>query len=77
VAIALGFVGPLRDPVRNIWIVEFGIIACLLVIPWTLLFGGIRGIPFFWQLIDMSFGVFGIIPLWLVRRDILRLRGMN
>ena len=70
VAIALGFVGPLRDPVRNIWIVEFGIIACLLVIPWTLLFGGIRGIPFFWQLIDMSFGVFGIIPLWLVRRDI-------
>ena len=75
VAIAIAFVGVLRDPLRNIWVVNFGIIACLLVIPWTLIFGTIRGIPFFWQVIDMSFGVLGIVPLWLVRRDILRLSG--
>ena len=74
VAIALPFIGPLRDPVKNIWVVEFGIMACLLVIPWTLIFGVMRGIPFFWQLIDMSFGVFGLIPLWLVRTDTLRLQ---
>jgi hypothetical protein len=73
VAIAIAFVGVLRDPLRNIWVVNFGIIACLLVIPWTLTFGTIRGIPFFWQVIDMSFGVLGIVPLWLVRRDILEL----
>jgi hypothetical protein len=39
------------------------------------MFGSIREIPFFWQLIDMSFGVFGIIPLWLARRDILMISG--
>jgi hypothetical protein len=75
VAIAIAFVGVLRDPLRNIWVVNFGIITCLLVIPWTLFFGAIRGIPFFWQLIDMSFGILGIVPLWLVRRYILRFSG--
>ena len=73
VAIALAFVGPLRDPVKNVWVIEFGIIACLLVIPWTLIFGVIREIPFFWQLIDMSFGILGIIPLWLARQSVFRL----
>jgi len=46
-AIALACVGPLREPIRNIWIVEFGIMACLLVIPWTVFFGVLCGIPFF------------------------------
>ena len=73
VAIALAFLGPLRDPVKNIWIIEFGMIACLLVIPWTLIFGVIREIPFFWQLIDMSFGILGIIPLWVARQSVLKL----
>jgi hypothetical protein len=71
--IAVAFVGPLRDPVRNIWVVEFGMIACLMVLPLALICGPLRGIPFAWQLIDCSFGVFGIIPLAIVRRMILRL----
>ena len=74
-AIAIAFLGALRDPIRNIWIVEFGMLICILVIPWILIFGAIRDIPFFWQLIDMSFGVFGIVPLWLARRNILKLSG--
>ena len=73
VAIALAFIGPLRDPVKNIWVIEFGMIACLLVIPWTLIFGTMREIPFFWQLIDMFFGILGIIPLWVTRQSILKL----
>jgi hypothetical protein len=48
-------------------------IICVLVIPWALIFGSIREIPFYWTLIDMSFGVLGVIPLWLARRDILQL----
>lgn len=72
VVIAVAFIGPLRDPVKNVWVLEFGMIACLLIIPWSLIFGVIRGIPPFWTLIDISFGVFGIIPLWFVRRDILK-----
>lgn len=73
VVIAIAFIGPLRNPVKNIWVVEFGMIACLLILPWVLIFGPLRGIPLFWRLIDMSFGVFGIIPLWLIRREILKM----
>jgi hypothetical protein len=43
--IALVFIGALRDPVRNRWFFDFGLIACVLVIPFALLFGGVRGIP--------------------------------
>jgi len=71
--IAVAFIGPLRDPVRNIWIVQFGMIACVGVIPLALIAGAIRGIPLGWQFIDMSFGVFGIIPLIIVYRLIKRL----
>ena len=70
IVIAVAFIGPLRDPVRNIWVIEFGMIACALVIPLALIFGPLRGIPFFWRLIDCSFGVIGFIPLWIVRREI-------
>jgi hypothetical protein len=61
--IAVAFYGPYRDPVRNVWVIEFGMIACVGIIPLALICGPIRGIPFYWSLIDMSFGVFGIIPL--------------
>lgn len=73
IVIAIAFVGPLRDPVRNIWVVEFGLIACVLILPLALICGPLRGIPFFWQIVDCSFGVFGSVPLLLVRRDIVRL----
>jgi hypothetical protein len=68
-AIAIAFIGPLRDPVRNIWVIDFGIIACLLIIPYAFAFGSVRGIPIWWRLIDCSFGAFGLIPLLLARRS--------
>jgi hypothetical protein len=71
--IAVAFIGVLRDPVRNIWIVQFGMIACICVIPLAAIAGPIRGIPLGWELIDMSFGVIGIIPLIIVYRLIRRL----
>ena len=74
IVIAIAFLGPWKDPVRNIWVVEFGMIACILVIPLALICGPIRGIPFCWRLIDCSFGVFGIIPLFIVRKMILGLQ---
>jgi hypothetical protein len=64
-AIAIAFLGPLYDPARNIWVIKFGLITCLLVIPYALIFGYIREIPLFWRGIDMSFGVLGAIPLLL------------
>lgn len=72
VAIALAFMGAVRDPLKNVWVVEFGMLVCALVIPWALIFGWLRGIPPFWRAVDMSFGIFGFIPLWWVRRMILR-----
>lgn len=72
--IAVAFVGPLRDPVRNIWVIEFGLIACVLVIPLALICGLVRGIPLWWRLFDCAFGVFGIIPLCLIWRDIRHLQ---
>jgi hypothetical protein len=66
--IAIVFIGALRDPVRNRWLFDFGLIACTLVIPYAFVFGGLRGIPIWWRLIDCSFGIFGFIPLWFCRR---------
>ena len=71
--IAIVFIGAWRDPVRNNWLFDFGLIACALVIPYALICGGVRGIPIWWRLIDCSFGVFGAIPLWVCRRDSRRL----
>jgi hypothetical protein len=62
-AIAVFFVGPLREPTRHDWVLVSGIIACAGVIPLALICGPLRGIPFSWRLIDCSFGVFGAIPL--------------
>jgi hypothetical protein len=50
--IALVFVGALRHPLRNAWVFMFGMIASVLVLPWALLFGELRGIPIYWRMID-------------------------
>ena len=71
--LALLFIGPLRNPVRNRWVIEFGMIACLLIIPFALVAGYYRGIPFWWRLIDCSFGVIGFIPLFICLRKINQL----
>lgn len=75
--LALLFIGPLRDPVRNKWVIEFGIIACLLIIPFALLAGHFRGIPFWWRLLDCSFGVAGLLPLLICYRKIKQLEIIN
>ncbi|WP_231966523.1 hypothetical protein [Terriglobus roseus] len=75
--IAVAFIGPWIDPVRNKWFVTFGLIACAGVIPLAIFAGAVRGIPFGWRLIDCSFGVFGSIPLLLVQRDIQSLEAMG
>ena len=61
--IAVFFIGAFIDPVRNVWILQAGIIACVLVVPLALIGGAVRQIPVGWRLIDCSFGVFGAIPL--------------
>ena len=67
-AIAVAFIGPYVDPVRNKWVITFGLIACAGVIPLALIAGEIRGVPLAWRLVDCSFGVVGCLPLLIVRR---------
>jgi hypothetical protein len=74
--LAVLFIGPLRDPVRNKWVIEFGMIACLLIIPFALIAGQFRGIPFWWRLIDCSFGVIGLIPLTICLKKIIKLESI-
>lgn len=73
IVIAVAFLGPLKDPVRNIWIIQFGMIACVMIIPLALIAGPSRGIPLFWQFIDCSFGVIGYIPLYICHNKIREL----
>ena len=71
--LAVLFVGPYRDPVRNKWVIDFGLFACAAVIPLALIAGPVRGIPLYWRLIDCSFGLLGAIPIYLARRHTLAL----
>ena len=77
IVIATAFIGPLRDPVRNIWVIQFGIISCFMVFPLAFIAGPIRHIPFYWQLIDCSFGILGAIPLLICYKNIKRLEKQN
>ena len=73
IVIALFFFGPLRDPVRNVFVLRAGLVACVLVFPLALVCGPLRGIPFWWQIIDCGFGVVGGVVLCAVLRDVSRL----
>lgn len=77
IMIAVSFLGALRDPVKNIWVVEFGMIACALIVPTALIFGTLRDIPLVWRVLDCSFGVFGMVPLFIVHRDTRRLATLD
>lgn len=76
-AIALAFVGALKDPVRNVWLFTFGMLACAAIIPYAFTFGQVRDIPIFWRLIDCSFGVIGFVPLWFCRKYALELERLE
>jgi hypothetical protein len=75
--LALLFIGPLKNLTKNEWIVQFGLICCIAIIPLALIAGSIREIPFFWQLIDCAFGIFGSIPLLLCYLNIQKLKALH
>ena len=63
IAIAVYFLGPLINPLKNEWVLYAGLIGCAMVLPLALICGPVRGVPFYWRLIDCSFGIFGALPL--------------
>jgi len=78
--LAVAFLGPLIDPVRNKWVLQFGVVACVGVPLLAFIAGPIRGIPLPWRFIDSSFGVFGAIPLLVCLHRVSRIelsRGLD
>ena len=71
--LAILFIGPYRNPVKNKWVVEFGIIASLLVIPFAFVAGHFRGMPFWWRMVDSMFGIIGTILLVICLKKIKKL----
>jgi hypothetical protein len=70
VMIAILFIGVIKDPMKNKWIVTWGILNCIVIFPVALIAGPIRGIPFFHQMIDCLFGIIGILLLLLIKKRI-------
>jgi len=77
IVIAVAFLGALRHPTRNRWLFDFGLIACVMVIPYAVVMGAYRGIPLWWRFIDCSFGVLGAVPMILCRRYVRELESRN
>jgi hypothetical protein len=71
--LAILFIGPLRNPQKNKWVIEFGIIAAIAIFPLAFIAGEVRGIPVFWRLIDCSFGVVALTVLLPCYRMIKKL----
>ncbi len=73
IVIAMAFIGPLKDPVKNKWIIDWAMLACVAVFPLAFIAAPVRHIPMFHVLIDCSFGVVGLIPLYFCRKWIKQL----
>ena len=44
--ITMFFIGPLKDPVKNIWVIEWGMLACIAIIPLAFIAGAVREFRF-------------------------------
>jgi hypothetical protein len=75
--IALAFIGPIRDPVKNIWVVQFSMMACIAVLPLAFIAGHVRDIPVFWRMIDCLFGILGGYILFRCHSAIKQLEKLN
>ena len=72
IMLAILFAGAMRDPVRNVWIVQCGLIMCALVPVLALICIPIRGIPMVWFWLDFMFAPAAALPLIIALLDIRR-----
>jgi hypothetical protein len=70
IVIALFFIPVYLEPTQYKLNLKMAQIACVGVFPLAHIAGNIRGIPWFHQVIDCSFGVFGFIYLCYIERKI-------
>jgi len=65
--IAFAFIGPWRDPIKNIWVIDFGIIVSLLILPVAFILGYQSEVPIWWTLIDYTFGIISAALLLYIK----------
>lgn len=73
IILAFAFIGPYLDPWKNKWMVFVGLVSCVAIFPMVAIAGQVRGIPWFWQLVDCSFGIVAFFPLIYAYRCISKL----
>ena len=74
VLIAIAFIGPLKDPIKNEWVVSWGIIASALSIVMALVWERLRDIPVWWSFIDTIIALIALIILWFCNNWIKQLK---
>ena len=72
--IAIAFIGPYRDPIKNQWVVQWGMIAAGLGILMAFGWERMRDIPVWWSFIDAGISYFAFVVLWLCNRWISKLK---
>jgi hypothetical protein len=75
IMLAILFAGAARDPVRNKWIVQCGLIMCASVPILAGICISIRELPGWWFWIDFAFAPGAALPLWIAYRDIRAIEG--
>ena len=75
IMLAVMFAGAARDPVRNKWIVQCGLIMCVCVPILAGICILIRELPSWWFWIDFAFAPGAALPLWIAYRDIRAIEG--
>jgi hypothetical protein len=72
IALAILFAGAARDPVRNKWVIQCGLIMCCLIPILAGICIPLRGIPFWWFFIDFAFAPAAALPLTIALRDVCK-----
>lgn len=72
--IAIAFIGPLKDPIKNEWVVQWGMIASALSILMAFGWERMRSIPLWWSGVDASVAAIAFIILWLCNKWIGELK---
>jgi hypothetical protein len=73
IVLAIMFAGAIRDPVRNKWTVQCGLVMCVLIPVLAGICIPLRGLPWPWFFIDTAFGVIAGALLLVALRDIVSL----
>jgi hypothetical protein len=73
VVFAMFIIGPIKDPIKNIWVIQVYMLGCILGMLLPFIVGPMREIPIFWRFLDGSFGLMGFIILLIPYRLIKKL----